>query len=65
MSPSSGARSGTVPSRSSRGAGTGALTGPIKLKCGHSTYLFPVATRQGKVELFDCPAGCGIVKRKR
>lgn len=62
--PSSGARSGTEPSRATRGAGTGTISGPTRLRCGHGTYLQPVATRS-RVEYFDCPAGCGIIKAVR
>ena len=39
--PSSGARSGTKPSRSERGAGSGRV-GATALACGHETHDAPV-----------------------
>lgn len=62
--PSSGARSGTNPSRSERGAGTG---GPaaVKLKCGHETYDEYIVKYPGGQTVYRCPEGCGLVKRKR
>jgi len=64
MSPSSGARSGTVPSRSQRGAGDGRMsTTTHKLSCGHQTFEAPVsAGPSGK--WYRCPEGCGLQKQK-
>lgn len=61
--PASGARSGTRPSRSERGAGDGRVGG-TPLVCGHDTVAdptvsFPDATKN----LFQCPSGCGLVRR--
>jgi len=62
--PSSGARSGTKPSRSTRGAGDGSISGK-PLKCGHFTDDEPVVFYPGGRKLFRCPEGCGLVKGKR
>jgi hypothetical protein len=61
--PSSGARSGTRPGRGSRGAGSGEV-GPTRLSCGHSTHGAPLARRANGTDLYSCPEGCGLVKRK-
>jgi hypothetical protein len=61
MAPSSGARSGTNPSRSERGAGDGRV-GSTKLRCGHETDEPPVVT--GQKTLYRCPEGCGFVKKR-
>ena len=61
--PSSGASSGTQPSRSSRGAGDGSPTG-LELKCGHRTDDEPVVVYPGGRKLWRCPEGCGLVKKK-
>lgn len=62
--PSSGARSGTNPSRSGRGAGDGRIGGR-ELKCGHRTEEEPVTVFPGGRKLYRCPEGCGLVKPKR
>lgn len=59
--PSSGARSGTRPSRSERGAGDGKV-GATPLACGHETHGGPLVT--GAKTLYSCPEGCGLVRRK-
>jgi hypothetical protein len=61
--PSSGARSGTQPGRSGRGAGSGEV-GPTLLSCGHTTQAEPLARRPNGTRLYSCPEGCGLVKRK-
>lgn len=64
MSPSSGARSGTKPSRSDRRGGSGRV-GPILLKCGHETHaLEPVAIFPDRRKLYSCPNGCGLQEPK-
>ena len=59
--PSSGARSGTKPSRTGRGAGDGSV-GPTLLRCGHETHKPPLVT--GAKTLWSCPEGCGLQRRK-
>lgn len=59
--PSSGARSGTRPSRNDRGAGVGDLPRTVLLACGHETFASPVIT--GTVTKYACPDGCGLVKK--
>lgn len=61
--PSSGARSGTRPSRAGRGGGRGDV-GATPLACSHETHLGPVARGQGSLRLYLCPQGCGLVRRK-
>jgi hypothetical protein len=62
--PSSGARSGTAPSRSERGAGTGSL-GSYRLTCGHPATGSEavVATPNAMDSLWRCSQGCGLMKR--
>ncbi|RDI73283.1 hypothetical protein Gocc_2883 [Gaiella occulta] len=63
--PSSGARSGTTPSRAARGAGTGTV-GPLPLACGHATHTpEPVVVFPGGRKLYQCPGGCGLVSTRR
>lgn len=64
MSPASGARSGTQPSRSERGAGTGQL-GSYRLTCGHAAQGAEavVAASRPLDSLWQCSQGCGLVKR--
>ena len=62
--PSSGARSGTKPSRAGRGAGTGRM-GPTKLECGHETWEQGVARFASGSRLYRCPEGCGLVEAQR
>lgn len=58
--PTSGARSGTQPSRSDRGAGTGRI-GPLTLRCGHHTHDDePVVVYPSGRRLYRCPNGCGL-----
>lgn len=59
--PSTGARSGTKPNRSHRGAGDGRVDGS-PLTCGHSTDEEPVMRGTGYA-IYLCPRGCGLVKR--
>jgi hypothetical protein len=61
--PSSGARSGTRPSRRSRGAGDGKI-GPntVTLSCGHTTNRPPLTS--GAKTLYSCPEGCGLKAAK-
>lgn len=61
--PSSGARSGTKPSRSTRGAGSGA-TGGTTLACGHTDHRPPVAIYPSGRTLHRCPTGCGLQDRR-
>ena len=65
MSPSSGARSGTKPSRSGRGAGDGSVAREILLVCGHRIApVEPVVSGpHGKLYRCDVPA-CGLQKPK-
>ncbi|HVM69994.1 MAG TPA: hypothetical protein VM204_09210 [Gaiellaceae bacterium] len=60
--PASGARSGTAPSRLERGAGSGRLTSPLTLACGHGvpSDLAPAAVFAGGRKLYRCPKGCGL-----
>jgi hypothetical protein len=62
--PSSGARSGTKPNRP--GASGNGRVGPIRLTCGHETHAAaPVVTAPRVVDsLWQCPNGCGLVKRR-
>lgn len=62
--PSSGARSGTRPSRNDRGAGDG-RSSQVALKCGHGTYMEPVWVSPDGTKTYRCPDGCGLVKGKR
>lgn len=62
--PSSGARSGTRPSRNDRGAGDGGTSG-VQLKCGHVTFDEYIVKYPGGQTVYRCPEGCGLVKRKR
>jgi hypothetical protein len=58
--PSSGARSGTKPSRNDRGQGDGTV-GATDLACGHATHdEHIVSGPSGK--LWRCPEGCGLVR---
>lgn len=61
--PSSGARSGTRPSRSERGAGTGAPEGR-ELACGHKTFDEHISSAPNGGKRWRCPEGCGIVRAK-
>lgn len=65
MSPNSGARSGTKPSRRERGAGDGRLLAPVKLACGHEGPAEPVAVFPGGRRMYACPKGCGLQKGTR
>jgi len=64
--PSSGARSGTKPSRSERGAGRGKTGDAVyQLRCGHDSPMGePVITKAGGDRLWFCPEGCGLQERK-
>lgn len=63
--PSSGARSGTRPSRSERGAGDGSIPINPKLVCGHEAESrFAVATYPSGKQIFRCREGCGLQERK-
>jgi hypothetical protein len=58
--PSSGARSGTHPSRTARGAGDGTPAWrAVSLACGHETSGEPLA-QVGAKRIYVCPEGCGI-----
>jgi hypothetical protein len=61
--PASGARSGTRPSRSSRGAGDGRVGAKRSLECGHGAPVeqLPIMVGGGK-SWYSCPA-CGAVSR--
>lgn len=63
--PSSGARSGTKPSRNDRGAGDGRLEGRRSLACGHGcpSGQLPIMVGNGKT-FYVCPDGCGVVRAK-
>lgn len=61
--PSSGARSGTSPSRSERGAGDGRVGGR-PLLCGHVTHAADPVAGSGRRSLWRCPEGCGLYKQK-
>jgi len=63
MSPSSGARSGTSPGRTDRGAGTGRI-GPTILSCGHAANAEPLARSSSGRKLYYCLECCGL-KGKR
>ena len=61
--PSSGARSGTSPSRAERGAGSGALSGWLVLACGHrvASDATPAVVFADRRKLYHCPElGCGL-----
>lgn len=61
--PSSGARSGTRPSRSERGAGTGRV-GKWLLACGCEVdELDLVSTKPNGVRIFRCPQH-GLTRKK-
>lgn len=61
--PASGARSGTQPSRSERGAGDGRVVATTKLACGHVTSG-PIVTRYpGGRTQYRCEA-CGTLVDK-
>lgn len=61
--PSSGARSGTKPSRKGRGAGDGAVMEKMKLACGHWVSQPQVlAVKANGTKLYSCPE-CGLQKK--
>jgi hypothetical protein len=64
--PSSGARSGTKPSRSGRGAGDGRVAILVPLVCGHDmpAEKTPIATSRTD-RFYVCSSGCGVQKAKR
>lgn len=59
--PSSGARSGTRPSRSSRGAGDGSISPGIALACGHTASGAPVVAFATGRKLYRCDT-CGTLQ---
>lgn len=63
--PSSGARAGTAPSRSERGAGDGRV-GPRFLTCGHVALGEPSFRRAGQNGLnrYWC-SDCGCFRRRK
>lgn len=64
MTPASGARSGTRPSRSERGAGDGKVGG-TPLKCGHESHGYALVVHPDtRKNLYGCPKGCGLQRRK-
>lgn len=62
MSPSSGARSGTKPSRTGRGAGNGRVAVLVPLKCGHAipANVTPMASTHNGRRMYVCPEGCSL-----
>jgi len=62
--PSSGARSGTPPSRAGRGAGTGKIEETILLKCGHQAEAEPVIVYPLNSRRYWCEACRKLVREK-
>jgi hypothetical protein len=62
--PSSGARSGTRPSRPGP-VGRGRVGG-LMLRCGHLTHQAEPTVRTFEIRkaLYTCPDGCGLQRRK-
>ena len=60
--PSSGARSGTIPSRAARGAGNGRIT-LAKLTCGHLSPPVPAFRAAGRHPMFWCD-DCATYRRR-
>lgn len=54
--PSSGAKSGTRPSRNDgRGSGNGAIAAKVELRCGHAAQGEPMARKAGR-DIWWCPS---------
>jgi hypothetical protein len=63
--PASGARSGTQPGRSERGAGNGAPEKAYLLECGHETPGPAMVRFQDGRQRFACEQCGGLIRREK